>query len=61
MTRPEAVAASAAPLADAYRTLLGLDGSSVEAAARAAWTPTGPSLPDLIARITDRRAGQLAA
>lgn len=61
MTRDEAITASAAPLTDAYRALLGLDGTSVQAAARAAWTPTGPSLTELIDRITDRRAEQLAA
>lgn len=61
MTREQAVASTAAPLADAYRTLLGLDGSTVEAAARAAWTPTGPDLSELIERITHRRAQQLAA
>lgn len=61
MTRPEAVAASAAAIADAYRTLLGLDGSSVEEAAQAAWTPTGPTLPELTDRIRARRAHELAA
>lgn len=61
MTRTEAITASASALADGYRTLLGLDGSTVEVAARAAWTPTGPSLDELIDRISNRRATQLAA
>lgn len=61
MTRAEAVASASDPLTEAYSTLVGLDGSSVEQAARAAWTPTGPSLDELIARIHARRAHELAA
>lgn len=61
MTRQQALTAAAEPLTQAYACLLGLDGSTVEQAARAAWTPGGPSLTDLIDRITDRRAHQLAA
>lgn len=55
MTRDQAITAAADALADGYRTLHGLDGTSVEQAARAAWTPTGPSLEQLIARITHTR------
>jgi hypothetical protein len=61
MTRDAAITAAAQPLADAYRTLHGIDGSSIEAAARAAWTPTGPSLTNLIDRITARRQQHAAA
>lgn len=61
MTREQAICAASQPLSEAYARLLGLDGSSVEDAARAAWTPTGPALPDLIDRIRRRRAHQLAA
>lgn len=52
---------AARALAAGYRTLYGLDGSTVEQAARAAWTPTGPSLADLTARIADRRGLTAAA
>lgn len=61
MTRADAVTAAAAALADGYRTLDGLDGSTVEQAARAAWTPTGPSLEQLITRIAHRRGLTAAA
>ena len=61
MTRPDAITAAGHALADAYLTLTGQDGSTVEEAARAAWTPTGPPLPDLIARIADRRGYPAAA
>ena len=52
---------AARALASGYRTLYGLDGSTVEQAARAAWTPSGPSLADLTARIADRRGLTAAA
>lgn len=55
MTRAEAVTAAGETLAPAVRSLYGLDGTSVEDAARAAWTPTGPTLPELIAAIAARR------
>lgn len=61
MSRQQAIRAASQPLTEAYARLLGLDGSSVEDAAHAAWTPTGPDLPTLIARIRHRRADQLAA
>lgn len=61
MTRQEAITAAGHALADAYQTLTGLDGTSVEQAARAAWTPTGPPLHELIARIADRRGYPAAA
>jgi hypothetical protein len=61
VTRDQAIQAAAQPITDGYTTLLGLDGTSVEQAARAAWTPTGPELPELIDRITAVRAHQLAA
>lgn len=48
-------------LALALRTLYGLDGTSVEDAAMAALTPTGPSLDELIDRITRLRAQAAAA
>jgi hypothetical protein len=55
MTRAEAVTAAGETLAPAVRSLYGLDGTSVEDAARAAWTPSGPALPVLIAAIAARR------
>ena len=55
MTRDLAIAGAGECLAGALRTLYGLDGSTVEQAAHAALTPTGPSLDDLIARITALR------
>jgi len=54
-TREEAIKSAAEPLADAYVIMLGLDGTSVEDAARAAWTPTGPPLHELEAGIRARR------
>lgn len=42
-------------LSRAYRRMLGLDGSTVEEAARAAYTPTGPSLQALEVGIRRRR------
>ena len=61
MTRADAITAAGLALADGYRTLDGLDGSTVEQAARAAWTPSGPSLSELTARIADRRGLTAAA
>ena len=54
LARP--VDAAAHPLAAAYRTLFGWDGSSVDDAVEAAWTPTGPSREAIRARIEFRRA-----
>lgn len=54
--RPEAIEAAGRSLALAWRTLYGLDGSTVEEAARAALTPTGPPLEELIRRISEHRA-----
>lgn len=42
-------------LSRAYRRMLGVDGTSVEDAARAAFTPTGPSIRELEAGIRARR------
>lgn len=53
---PEAIEAAGLPLAYAWRTLYGVDGTSIEDAARKAYTPTGPALDELIARITRLRA-----
>lgn len=61
MTREQAILAAAEPLTRAYTAMLGLDGTTVEQAARAAYTPTGPAFADLIDRITAMRAQQLAA
>ena len=61
MTREAAITSASEPLTLAYVALYGLDGTTVEDAARAAWTPSGPPLPDLIERIRDRRAERLAA
>ena len=61
MTRQQAVAAAGECLAEAMRTLYGLDGSSVEEAAMAAQTPNGPSLDELVSRITTLRAQAAAA
>lgn len=61
MTRAQAITAAGHALADAYQTLTGLDGSTVEQAARAAWTPTGPPLDELITRISHRRGLTAAA
>lgn len=61
MTRPsaEAIERAGLPLAYALRTLYGVDGSTVDEAARKAWTPTGPSLEELVERITAIRAEAL--
>lgn len=48
-------------LALALRSLYGLDGTTVDDAAQAALTPTGPSLDELVARITRLRAQAAAA
>lgn len=42
-------------LSRAYRRMLGLDGTSVEDAARAAYTPTGPPVDEIEERIRGRR------
>lgn len=55
ITRAEAIEGAARALALAYVTLYGLDGTSVEDAAKAAYTPTGPSLEELIIRIRAKR------
>ena len=44
------------PLALAYRTLLGWDGTSLDDAVDQAWTPTGPSKAIIRQRIEFRRA-----
>lgn len=61
MTRDQSVASASAPLSDAYAVLLGLDGHSVEQAAQAAYTPTGPAMTELIDRIRSRRNQRCAA
>lgn len=53
---PEAIERAGVCFAYALRTLYGVDGTSSEDAARRAYTPTGPSLDELIERITDIRA-----
>lgn len=55
-TRAEAITAAAACLAPAYAAMYGLDGTSVEDAARAAYTPGGPSIAELEDRIRTARA-----
>lgn len=47
---------AAQPLALAYRTLLGWDGTSIDDAVDQAWTPTGPSKAIIRQRIEFRRA-----
>lgn len=61
MTRDQAIATASIPLTDAYAVLLGLTGHTVEQAARAAYTPTGPPLHELIDRIRLRRNHARAA
>ena len=56
-----ALEAASSAYARGLRLILGLDGHSPEEAARAAYVPGGPSLPELIDRIHARRAHQLAA
>jgi hypothetical protein len=55
---PGQLAAAADCLAEGYRLL---DTLPVEEAARRAWTPTGPAIPELEARIRARRAAQTPA
>ena len=57
----EAIEAAGESLALAQHTLYGLDGTSVEEAARLAWTPTGPPIDVLIDRIRERRKQVAAA
>lgn len=52
----EPVANAAAAIELGYHTMLGLDGTSLEDAVEAAWTPTGPSREVLRERIAWRRA-----
>lgn len=47
---------AAEPLAQAYRTMLGWDGTSIADAVDQAYTPTGPSKDVIRARIEFRRA-----
>lgn len=47
---------AAQPLALAYRTLLGWDGTSIDDAVEQAYTPTGPTRDVIRARIEFRRA-----
>jgi hypothetical protein len=54
-TRAEAIEAAARALALGYVTALGLDGTSVEDAAKAAYTPTGPDIEELKRRIAAMR------
>lgn len=61
MTRAQAIAQAATSLAQADRILYGLDGHTVQQAAELAWTPTGPSLDELIDRIRQQREQALAA
>lgn len=61
MSRPSAAAIERAGLPAAYalRTLYGLDGSTVDEAARKAWTPTGPTLEVIVERIRQLREDAL--
>lgn len=61
MTRDLAIAGAGECLASALRTAYGLDGSTVEEAAAAALTPTGPTRDQLIDRITELRRQAAAA
>lgn len=58
VTRKEAIHAAAQSLAEAYHLL---DTLPVDEAARRAYTPTGPSLENLKARIHARRTPQAVA
>jgi hypothetical protein len=49
--------AAAAAYARGLRLILGLDGHTPEEAARAAWTPGGASISELVDRIAQRRLG----
>lgn len=55
-TREAAIVSAADVLADAYVALYGLDGTSIEDAARAAYTPGGRSIEQIEASIRARRA-----
>ncbi|ATG52076.1 hypothetical protein CFK38_11500 [Brachybacterium vulturis] len=44
------------PLVQGYRTMLGLDGTSIDDAVEQAYTPTGPSRDVIRARLEFRRA-----
>ena len=61
MTRDLAIAGAGECLASALRTAYGLDGSTVQQAAEAALTPTGPPLEVLVDRIARLRAQAAAA
>lgn len=50
-TRAEAITAAADCFARGLRTAYGQDGTTIEEAARLAYTPTGPSIPELEQRI----------
>lgn len=52
----QTVTNAAAPLALAYRTMLGHDGTSIDDAVDQAYTPTGPPRHIIRARIEFRRA-----
>lgn len=52
----EPVVNAAAAIELGYRTMLGLDGTSLDDAVEAAFTPTGPSREVLRERIAWRRA-----
>lgn len=52
----QSVTRAAAPLALAYRTMLGHDGTSIDDAVNQAYTPTGPPRHIIRARIEFRRA-----
>lgn len=56
-SREEAIAAAGRTFAEAYQLL---DELPVEEAARRAYTPTGPPLAELEARIRARRAARAA-
>ena len=55
-----AVARAAAAWGIGYRTPLGLDGSTVDEAVEAAFTPTGPPREELRRRLIARRAAPSA-
>lgn len=52
----EPIVHAAAAIELGYRTMLGLDGTSLDDAVEAAYTPTGPSREVLRERIAWRRA-----
>lgn len=61
-TKAEAFDAAGQAFARSLESVYGLDGTSVEQAADAAFTPGGPTRDDLVERITRRRvaAGLMA-